>query len=85
MDCALEKMLRQSEVHISCWALYLLRERDFGDISSVGQPFFLPSSFSFLVIASARGGVIQFNSIFNQTILLEMVKPSLEGNCFMYF
>lgn len=47
--------------------------------------FFLPSSFSFLVIASARGGVIQFNSIFNQTTLLKMVKTSLEGNCFMYF
>lgn len=69
-------MLRQVEVHISCKGIvYLLREYDFGDISSVGQPFFPPCSFFIPCGLTARESLIQFNSIFNQTTLLEMVKP----------
>lgn len=84
MDCVLETIDTQagrSPYVLS--GIVLVREWNLGHFIMVN--FFLPSSFSFLVIASARGGVIQFNSIFNQTTLLKMVKTSLEGNCFMYF
>lgn len=84
MDCVLEKIDTQaSRSPYVLSGIVLVREWNLGHFIMVN--FFLPSSFSFLVIASARGGVIQFNSIFNQTTLLKMVKTSLEGNCFMYF
>lgn len=83
MDCPREDRHSGERSPYVLSGIVLVREWNLGHFIMVN--FFLPSSFSFLVIASARGGVIQFNSIFKQTTLLKMVKTSLEGNCFMYF